>query len=312
MTVAIQSLGTFHFIFPEDEWTGSFNGYGVWGSRFGEAGPYEALHSPGHSAAAFLIPARAGYDVDGLVLELLVNRTVEVHITFSGTTPAEVVDSINAAMPSVIKASQDGGGVLVETFEVGHQASILATESDAWTKLHQTGTCFFGLSTYPALVPGTESYQFLDPSAEEGWYYRTRYAHRGTGELSAYSIPVPARVNVGVDRALLIKGEVYLTTPSGAPVQNVLVLLDVPADPTMPGMVPQQIKGFSNADGYVGIMVRRGVEAVLSIAGSNVTRRIQVPSTGDTFDLADPSLSIQPDAYRVQVPDTKVGERRSM
>lgn len=314
MTVAIQPMGSFRFFFSEGEWSNRFNCYGVWRSRFGEEGPYEALNAlAGYTRAGFQIPVKDNYDVGGLELELLVNRVHEVTVLFSGTTPAAVAAAFNSAMPSVLEAQVlPDGGVLVETVEVGHAATILATNSDAWVRLFQTKTYFYGFSAYPALVPGVESYQLVDPSAQEGWYYKTRYCHRVDGSLSEFSAAVPAGANVGVDPSELIKGEVCVIDPQGRPIQNVMILLDVQADPANPNMLPTQIQRLTDVSGYASILVRRGVTAVVSVAGTNMSREILVPSTGDVFDLMDPSLSTQPDAYMVQVPDVRVGERRSM
>jgi hypothetical protein len=313
MSVAIQALGTFRFFFPEDEWTGSFNCFEVQRSRFGDAGPWEDLHNPsGSVSAGFIILPKTAYDVDGLELELVVDRVHEVTVTFSGTSAADVAAAFNNAMPSVITSASLSTGVTVATLSIGHGASILVLADDAFTKLGIPGLFHHGVSSCPALLEGQEGYTFIDPAAEEDWYYRTRYLHRTSGEASTWSVPVPAAINVVVDPSELIKGEVYVTDPSGRPVQNVLVLLGVQADSTNPGMLPVQLQQYTDSNGYAGVLVRKGVKAVVSLSGTGVSREIQVPSTGDTFDLMDVSLSTQPDAFRVQVPNIKVGERRSM
>jgi len=311
MSVAIQTFGTFRFFFPEEDWAESFNCYEVQRSRFGEAGPWEDLHElNGYAPASFFLSPLVSYDVDGLTLELLVNRVTTVVVQFSGTSLGDVMQAFNSSMPSVLVASAASG--VVSTLEVGFASSILATPSDAWTKLRKAQTFFFGTAACPALVSGQEAYVFTDPAAEPGWYYRTRYRNRATGATGEWSIAIEPTANVGVDPAELIKGVLFVTDPRGLPVAGVMVFLDVEADPTNPGMLPMQIQQATNDLGYVGILVRRGVLATLAIAGVPAARKIRVPLTGDTFDLGDPSLSTQPDAYRVQVPDIKVGERRSM
>lgn len=311
-SVAIQDIGTFHFLFPEEGWAGSFNCYEVQRSRFGDAGPWEDLHAlSGSRGARFYIESKPAYDVDGLELELIVDRTQEVTVLFSGTTPADVTASFNNVMPSIITA-ENASMVVVSALSVGHDSSIEIIESDVSTKLGLVPRLHLGASSCPALVPGQEAYTFVDPAAQDSWYYRARYLHRTTGAVGLWGVPVPARANVAIDPSELIKGEIYVTDPTGKPVQNVLILLDVQADSSTLGMLPMQLQQFTDIDGYASILVRRGVTAVFSVAGTGIARKILVPSTGATFDLADFSLSTQPDAFAVQVPNIKVGERRSM
>lgn len=313
MAVAIQSLGTFQLHFPEEDWTESFNCYEVVRSRLAEAGPYKALHDHCYMRAGFLIPVRAAYDVDGLSLVMKVNRVSDVTVEFTGTTPASVAAAFNDSMPSVVQASvAASGGIFVETVEVGFTADILVTAGDAWTNLGMSSLYYYGSSSYPPLVPNQSVYIFEDPSAEEGWFYKTRYRNRQTAAVSFLSIASVPSVNVVVDLDELIRGEIIVTDPEGKPMENILVMLDVALDPTKPGMLPQQVKRFTNANGYAHFLVRRGVVGTLGIAGTTVYRRIQVPTTGESFDLSDLSLSIDDDAFKVQIPDTRVGERRSM
>ena len=56
----------------------------------------------------------------------------------------------------------------------------------------------------------------------------------------------------------------------------------------------------------------RGLQMTLSISGTNVAREVLIPVVGDSVDLLDPRISVDNDAYKVQVPDLVIGERRTL
>jgi hypothetical protein len=57
----------------------------------------------------------------------------------------------------------------------------------------------------------------------------------------------------------------------------------------------------TDRDGYAEVRLVRGMEVDFAVDGTNLIRRIQVPTTGDGFDLLDPSLVVS-DEFGIQEP----------
>lgn len=174
----------------------------------------------------------------------------------------------------------------------------------------------YGLDAWRRLAAGQLSYPFVDPRGAETDFYRVRLFDVLSTGLGRTYPPVPGALRGGLGSEHLIEGYCRLFDMTGRPVENALVSLYASQRAYPPdgaaGIFPASVDTKTDRMGWARAQVVRGARLTLSISGTNLAREILVPTEGQEFDLLDPSISVDADAYRVQVPNIVVGERRSL
>jgi hypothetical protein len=173
-----------------------------------------------------------------------------------------------------------------------------------------------GLDAWRMLKPGRLVYDFVDPMGKDTDFYKVRLLNTLNPSSGLAYPPIPGTPRGGLGAEHLIEGYCSLFDVSGRPVENVLVSLYASQRAYPPngavGMFPSSVDVRTDSKGSVRVPLVRGARLTLSISGTNIAREILVPTTGQEFDLLDPSVSVDGDAYKVQVPNIVVGERRSI
>jgi hypothetical protein len=318
MDCIVSAPGHLRFYFPPVDWEGVYDAFAVSRSRGGEAGPYEPLMSPWWRPASFSIPFQNGYNVVNKQLQLLLDGRVDVVVTLTGTDAASIVADLSAALPGLLVVEWPGGDapIVFHGGSVGLGAS-LRVDGDAAPLLGLVaGEERYGLDAWRRLQAGQLSYDFTDPRGLETDFYQVRLFKTLSPSSCVKYSPVPGALRGGIGAEHLIEGYCQLFDMTGRPVENALVSLYASQRAYPPdgagGIFPASVDVKTDRMGRARAQVVRGARLTLSISGTNLAREIMVPTEGQEFDLLDPSISVDADAYKVQVPNIIVGERRSL
>jgi hypothetical protein len=173
-----------------------------------------------------------------------------------------------------------------------------------------------GLDAWGRLILEQPLYMFTDPWGLETDFYKVRLFNTNVAASGLSYTPVPGAPRGGLGAQHLIEGHIQLFDLTGRPVENVLVSLYASQRIFPPdgwsGEMPATVNIRTDRMGRAATLLVRGARLTMSISGTNLAREILVPSDGQSFDLLDPDISLDNDAYKVQVPNILVGERRSL
>ena len=315
MDVIIQAPGFLQLQLPQEEWLNRYDAFAVARSRSGEGGPYVALTAADWQPARLRAFSRNSYDVLGKTLGLRLDGRIAVNVTFTGTSLAEVTSLLALAMPGYMSVTPlPLGGFLVGTTNVGLGASIEAVSGDAAPLLgFAVGDVQYGCDAWHQLVFGVTSYMFRDPYGLPTDYYQVRLLSTATPSGAGLVYPsFPGAPRNHLPIAQLIDACIELHDATGKAVVGTQVSLYA-SQRCQPGDIYSTAVTFrTDARGRGSCHLVRGLQMTLSIAGTNLAREILVPTEGDAFDLLDPAVSVDSDAYKVQVPDLVIGERRTL
>lgn len=305
----------FSLYLPTSEWEGRYDSYGVEVAR-GGSGVFLPLTGSQYLPASIMVPRLEQYDVVGKTLDLLVNGHREVSVTFASAAFADVLSAIAGENPAFVTAILDDSYMFIQTVAVGVGAALQITGGDAAPALYHTTTApaapVYGQDTHRPLLADTEIYSFVDPYRDDTDEYRFYYFNTTTGVQSPYSPVHLGATQFATPRSELIIGNLQLLDMMGRPTQNAEVVLYVERDPSNRIQAPQQLSQKTDETGRVSFLLLRGLDITVSVTGVGLMHKMQIPTTGDTFDLLDPSLSTEPDNFEVQVPKIVVGARRTL
>ena len=318
----------------EEDWKGLYDQIEVWRSRDTSSGPYEEL--TGSSWVPARLPAGAGDEpaapvtgrsvtLNGLTLELKVNETDDLTVTFSGVDPftyAGAATQIAAQGAGLVHSYVDEDGVLViQTLQSGTAAALEVTGGDAAPALGLStlapDSLAYGHDARIALVAGTESYLFADIRGSNGYFYKLRFRSRTNGATSAFSQAFQVGQAIGLSTSNIVMGTLSLVSLDGKPLSNV----EVAVYNTFKGELVEgklvaegsQSK-LTDSAGRVDFYLVRGTRLTVAVNGTSIVREIVVPtdSSVKTFPLLGEDVGTSDDHWTVQVPDIVYAERRSL
>ena len=315
MDVIISAPGYLRLQLPQEDWLDRYDVIAIARSRNGVGGPYVELTATEWQPARLQVPQRSGYDVLGKSLELLLDDGVAVAVTFTGTSMSEVMSVLALAMPGYLAvAPVAAGGFTVGTVNVGIGAYIEVVGGDAAPLLGlPVGVAEHGRSACTRLVAGKTDYLFVDPYGRPTDYYQVRLINNtmpvGTGWVyssfsGALRNPLPSE--------RLIPAVIELHDAAGNAVEGALVSLYTSQRCQQDNVYSTAVDFRTDSQGRGRCFLCRGLQMTLSISGTNVAREVLIPVVGDSVDLLDPRISVDNDAYKVQVPDLVIGERRTL
>lgn len=331
-SIATQQAVPLDLFVEEATWTGLFDRLEVWRSRETAAGPFEPLTDDAWMPAR--LPASALGDVSsatgpsvnltGLELDLKVNELVDLAVTFSGSDPltsAAAAAQITAASLGLVRAFVTSAGVLVlETAGAGLPAILRVVGGDAAPLLglatEEPLSVNFGRDARITLLPGQERYPFLDPNGSAAYFYKTRLFNASTHETSDFSPAFQAPAIARLTASALVRGTLDLVDAEGNPVANRSVLVYLRfhgAQIQNRAVVGSPTRKWTDVNGHVEFMLTRGLAITVSIAGTDLSRDISVPTDPaiDSFDLLDASVGTD-DLFVVQRPNIPFAARRSL
>lgn len=311
----------------DSEWQGKYDRLEVYRSVLGDAGPYEELTAPRWLRAR--LPAGSTEDagessgplapVGGKDLTLLIGGAHEVEVTFSGTiTHATAALEIEAVGKPLVYAYVDKNSRLaMQTQAIGGVASIEVLGGEAAPLLGlAAGDIGYGADPRPALIAGKKSYRVTDYYAQSTYYYKTAFSNSLTGARSEMSAAFSAKSYVGIDPDNIVRGYVRLVKRDGKPHTKQQVAIYSP-------VLGQQVDGatvtgdqeifLTDKNGYVEVNLIRGTTIDVGIGGTNLMRKVTVPSDSsiELFDLLSPEYGSD-DAFTVKKLDVPYAERRNL
>lgn len=330
-SIATQQAVTLDLFFDEELWSGVFDRFEVWRSRATEAGPYEPLTDdrweparvpdvPGDSS---IVPGRE-LNLNGRHLLLRIGEQIDLNVPFIGTDPltlAEAAEQITTASRGLLRSFVVAAGVLVvETRGAGLEAILRVVGGDAapllGLPLEEPASLGFGRYARVALLPGQERYAFTDPNGAASYSYRTRFFNSTNRTTSEFHPPFFAPPIERLSPAALVRGTVDLVDTSGTPVANRTVLLSqrlqgLPVERRV--VVGGTSRQVTDTKGHTEFLLVRGASVTVSIAGTDLSRNIEVPTDPqiESFDMLDPQYGSD-DLFAVQRPNLPFAARRAL
>lgn len=261
------------------------------------------------AAPAVLQAANAEpHQLSGKTLKFKVNGVIEVSVLFAGADPystAAVIADITAATADVVATAGLNGRLILTTVITGSNASIEILESDAAPFLgFVVGAAAVGIDTDIVLVPGTHEYFYTDQNSDVSFFYKFQLRHSVTGQVSEFSVPIPADQVQGIDYIHTITCFVKLMDLHGRPIQGRRMTF---ANVFMPnvlndfGLFRHYTEMVTDRNGYAESRLIRGAVVDFAIEGTNFVRRLTIPTTGDSVNLLDPLL-VSEDEFGIQEP----------
>lgn len=289
-------------------------------SRTGSDGLFEAATAASVAAASITGTALTPHAVNGKTLSFKVNGVTQVDVDFTDPDPVtttQVIAAITSAT-SLVVASDASGAVKLTTVATGSGASIEILSSDAAAYLGFTaGDGVVGLDADTTLVSGTHEYFYTDQNSDESFWYEAELFNSSTADTAGLSVPFPADQIQSVPKSATIVGFVRLVDMAGKPISGRTVAFYNSAMPntvtvssTDYSVARQYMTVDTDSEGYAEFRLLRGIQVDVNIVGTGFTRRIQIPSTGDSFNLFDSSLVVT-DEFGIQEPDIDFAVRTS-
>ncbi len=283
-------------------------------SRTGPNGLYEARTGPAALPAVLDSPNAEPHQLSGKEIKFRVNGATVVSVVVAAADPvstADLITEITAATALVTPTDPGDGTLRLTTVTTGTGASIEILDGDAnpflgWAE----GDGATGIDTDTVLVAGTHEYFYTDDNSDRDYWYRIEFLHSTSGDTSGLGVPFPANLTDSIPKSQTIVGTIRLADQTGCPVQcrkvtfyNVGIpnSVTVPGQPTLWGVARQFLQKETDRNGYAEFRLLRGVTLDMNIEGG-FTRRITVPTSGDSFDLLDPALVVD-DEYGIQEPN---------
>jgi hypothetical protein len=278
-------------------------------SRTGQDGLYEPATGPA-AAAAVLEGSKSGpHQLNGKTLKFRVNGVTTVTVLFSGADPyttAAAAADINGATALVVASPGADDQLVLTTVATGSGASIEILSSDAAPFLgFDVGQAVVGLDANLVLAGGTYQYFYTDQNSSSSFFYKAQFFHSTTLEISELSVPLTADQAQVIPLSQTAVGFTQQSDLTGRAMSGRRVTLSNV-------FLPNRVAGYvvtrhsqeivTDSTGYAEVRLLKGAVIDVAIDGTNIVRRIQVPSNIDVFDLFDPALVVE-DEFGIQEPN---------
>lgn len=323
-TVTSQPLQLSYFVADITTALLTYNRLRWWRSETGVNGLYTERTQAAATAAILDSVLTEPHQLNGKEIKFRVNGVTEVAFNVAAADPvttADLISEITGATALVTPTDPGDGTLRMTTVSTGSGASIEILDGDAnvflgWAE----GDGAIGQSTDTVLVSGTHEYYFTDQNSDRDWWYKVEFYHSSTLVTTGQGVPFPANASDKVPVSQSIVGYVRLADLSGNGLEGRNITFFNVGMPNNIAVVQGQVTtnwGVSrqyaqiNTDrnGYAEIRLLRGITIDINIEGG-FTRRIAVPTTGDAFELLDPTLQVQ-DEFGIQEPDIPFAIRTS-
>lgn len=285
-------------------------------SESGELGPFVAITADSAEAATVTGSNAAPFSVNGLTLKLEIDWGAEQTVTFESANPVGidlVVNEVNEQTTDLV-ASEDNGALVITSNSTGTASVVDITGGTALTELGLSVGDVNGKDADTILSAGVTEYEYDDQSGSETAYYQSQYINSVSGAVSSLSPAVQGSVSSVVPSANLITAKIDLANMDGTPMEDVVIsLYNVYVPPLVIsdiGVVGKHVEVSTDSIGHAEISLIKGAVVDVAIAGTELIRRITVPSSGTEFNLMD-SIASADDLFQIQTPDIPDAVRRS-
>jgi hypothetical protein len=259
----------------------------------------------------------------GLALELLVNETTPISVTFTGVNPitfAAAATQITAAGNNLISSLVSAGVLAIQTAGVGEAMILRCTGGDAAPLLGLATTepdnLAFGQDARIVLVATNQDYGFRDANGSPLFFYKSRFFNSQTQLTSDYSLPFRGPQAPGLPQSDMVRCYVDLVDLSGVPFANQEVLIYNRFSGTQidgKTVTGGSARLLTDVSGHAELLLPRGLDAVVSIPGTSLARDFTVPTdpTIQSISMLDPSVSVD-DVFTVQQSNLPAAARTSL
>lgn len=313
-----------------EDWLGLFDRLELWHSYDGEyfqevtAPTWRGARVPRDGGDLPLSPPSGDrVNLVGETLSLFLNEQTQVDVTFTGSNPlsyAQAATQVNAATPLVTAWVDEDGRFVVQSVQAGSIAilRVLPTTASSLLGLPTTepGWFNYGLDARIQLIEDVNFYPVTQHHCHTASAFKTRFSNSFNNTTSEFSTPFYVEDLPIIDTSLTITGFLDLVDLRGRPVYNREVAITTKFMGTVLGgsmVTPTDQRLLTDRNGHVEVTLIRGMSIVVSIAGTNITRDITVPSDPliSSFNLLDPAVGSD-DVFNVQVPDVDFAVRRTL
>lgn len=285
-------------------------------STAGIGGPYIAITADSAEAASITGSNSAPFNINGQTLTLKVDGGAEQTVTFISPNPlnvdqaiAEIDDQTTGLTPT-----ESGGAVILTSDTTGTSSILEIVGGTALSELGFSAGSAGGKDADVILAGGTSEYEYDDQNGLSTNYYQSQYVNSSTGAVSSLSDPVQGSVSALVPTANLITAKIDLADVDGAPLVDIVVsLYNIYVPPLVVsdiGVLGKNIEMVTDSVGHAETTLLKGAVVDVAIAGTEIIRRITVPSTGTEFNLMD-EIAAADDLFQIQTPDIPAAVRRS-
>jgi len=289
----------------------------IYRSESGEGGPFFLITGTVAAAAAILGTETAPFTISGKTLSLKVDSGAEQTVTF--VTPDDVpvdlaVQEINDQTAG-ITASEDAGAVLLTSDTTGTSSVVEITGGSALADLgFVLDDIDNGEDAHITLNGGQDEYEYDDQSGDSAYWYQTQYYNSSTEAVSTTSDAVQGDVGTIISAGSLIKAQIDVANPDGTPWADMRITFYNIYSPTLDvggiSMLGRTVTAVTDAVGHAEAYLVQGAELDVTFAGTGITRRITVPSSGAEFDLLG-EVSAADDNFQIQTATIPAAVRRS-
>lgn len=297
---------------------GMFDVTQVHRSESGEGGPYFEITGPVAAAATLLGSETGNFTLNGLTLKLKVDEGSEQEHIFITADPINVDDTVDFINDNFtgVTASEEVGAVRLTSNTLGTVSTLEITGGTALTELGFTlSQRDTGEDERITLQAGVETYPYDDQSGDPDFYYKVRYYNNTSGQVSDFGPAAKGDVGSVLPPSDLIKAIVRLAGTDGRPVVDRKVVF---YNKYIPPLVisdyliaDREVVVVTDQVGYGEVMLVKGAEVVVSIAGTSIVRHIIVPPTGTEFSVND-AIAAADDLFQIQIPDIPAAIRRTL
>ena len=294
----------------------TYNRIQVFRSTGNELGPWTEITAAAATTAAITGDRAEPFKLNGLTLQVQIAGLTTYTCTFAGADPysvAQAVIDLNVVLGAAATASSVAGALKITTADTGTDASVEIVGGTAYANLgFQLNQYDIGEDARVTLVAGTQDYTLIDHNGSRDYWYRTRYYHTGTGDVSEYSSAFPGATVLKLPSTDVITGTVHLVDLQGNAQINqrcTVYNLFEPSIRSSYGIFGMETDFYTDEDGFGSVVLVRGSLIEVAFEHTSVRRRIRVPTTGSEFDILDATLA--PDEFGIQYQNIVYAERRS-
>ena len=260
----------------------------------GSSGDFQEILKTAAAAASLKGANPQTFDLNGKDFKFSVDGT-EYSVTFGAQ-----VTAVDAAAEIVLQTGQiatpDGDYVRINSGTTGLSSTVeIETSTEGGVELgFYLDDYDIGEDPWIDLVGGTKLYVQDDPHSDNDYWYKYQFVNSGTLVRSELSVPFRPRPLGAIDPTYLIYGTGVLADLEGNPVVGKNIVVYNRYVPTVVGGAlldgPETVLYETDEQGLIAIPFVQGSQVSIGIEDTKLRRDIDVPTTGDSFDLFDASL----------------------
>lgn len=283
----------------------------------GVGGPYVNITGDAPTSGYVSGTNDAPFTLNGLTLQLRVDDGATQDITIEEADPVYIdplIEELNEKLTSCVASNGGTGNLKITSNTTGTASGVEIVGGTGLTALGLTVGKETGIDRRITLQEDYTEFTFVDSGGETSYYYEVRFYNSLTGQTSDFSDPIPG-AQVSPISADLITATIDMVGINGEPMADVLIIVSNTYDPnalivSSYGVLGRTLEFSTDASGHAEQNLVMGSVVDVTITGTGITRRIEVPTAGTSFDLLA-AVAAADDILQIQTPDIPNAIRRS-